>query len=94
MSADKSQDYLVWGIKDGTHEVTGTAFKPGHAKKGNENLENWLLRLLRLRERFGIEERNSAIASRIIRDALEDGRVKPYDPAQGKKYAKYLPFWT
>jgi ATP-dependent DNA helicase RecG len=47
-----------------------------------------------LRERFGIEEKNSAIASRIIRDALEDGRVKPYDPEQGKKYAKYLPFWA
>jgi predicted HTH transcriptional regulator len=47
-----------------------------------------------LRERFGIEEKNSAIASRIIRDALKDGRVKPYDPEQGKKYAKYLPFWA
>jgi predicted HTH transcriptional regulator len=47
-----------------------------------------------LRERFGIDEKNSAIASRIIRDALEDGRVKPYDPEQGKKYAKYLPFWA
>jgi ATP-dependent DNA helicase RecG len=47
-----------------------------------------------LRDRFGIEEKNSAIASRIIRDAIEDGRVKPYDPEQGKKYAKYLPFWA
>jgi len=48
----------------------------------------------RLRERFGIEEKNSAIASRIIRDSLKDERVKPYDPEQGKKYAKYLPFWA
>lgn len=47
-----------------------------------------------LRERFGIEERNSAIASRIIRDAMEDGLIKPYDPEQGKKYAKYLPRWA
>jgi len=47
-----------------------------------------------LRERFGIEEQNSAIASRIIRDALEDEKVKPYDPEQGKKYAKYLPIWA
>ena len=47
-----------------------------------------------LRERFGIEEKNSAIASRIIRDAIEDEQIKPYDPAQGKKYAKYLPFWA
>ena len=28
-----------------------------------------------LRARFGIAEQNSAIASRIIRDSLEDGRV-------------------
>jgi ATP-dependent DNA helicase RecG len=47
-----------------------------------------------LRDRFGIEEQNSAIASRIIRDAIEDGRIKPHDPDQGKKYAKYLPFWA
>ncbi len=47
-----------------------------------------------LRGRFGIEERNSAIVSRIIRDAIQDGLIKPYDPDQGKKYAKYLPFWA
>jgi ATP-dependent DNA helicase RecG len=47
-----------------------------------------------LRERFGIEEKNSAIASRIIRDTIEDGLVRPYDPDQGKKYAKYVPFWA
>lgn len=47
-----------------------------------------------LRQRFGIEERNSAIASRIIRETMEDGWIKPYDPEQGKKYAKYLPHWA
>ena len=47
-----------------------------------------------LRERFGIEKHNSATASRIIRDAVEDGLVKPFDPDQGKKHAKYLPFWA
>lgn len=47
-----------------------------------------------LRVRFGIAEHNSAVASRIIRDAMEDGLIKPYDPGQGKKYAKYLPWWA
>ncbi len=47
-----------------------------------------------LRERFGIAEKNSSMASRIIREAMGDGLVKPYDPEQGKKYAKYLPFWA
>lgn len=35
--------YLVWGIEDGTHNVVGTNFRPREAKKGNEQLENWLL---------------------------------------------------
>lgn len=47
-----------------------------------------------LRARFGIDERNSSIASRIIRDALEDGWIKPHDPDQGKKYARYVPRWA
>jgi ATP-dependent DNA helicase RecG len=47
-----------------------------------------------LRARFGIEEHNSATASRIIHDALEDEWVKAYDPDQSKKFAKYVPFWA
>lgn len=47
-----------------------------------------------LRDRFGIQEKNSAIASRIIRDTIEDELIRPYDPNQGKKYAKYVPFWA
>ena len=47
-----------------------------------------------LRQRFGIEEHNSAIASRIIRDATQGGWIKPYDPEQGKKFAKYIPSWA
>lgn len=47
-----------------------------------------------LRARLGITEPNKAMASRIISDAIEDGRIKPKDPEQGKKYAKYLPFWA
>ncbi|MEI6233863.1 MAG: ATP-binding protein [Planctomycetota bacterium] len=47
-----------------------------------------------LRERFGIQKRNSATASRIIKESLEDKKVKPFDPEQGKKHAKYLPYWA
>jgi ATP-dependent DNA helicase RecG len=47
-----------------------------------------------LRERFGIEPRNSASASRIIRDTGEQGLIKAYDPEQAKKNAKYVPFWA
>lgn len=42
----KASGYLIWGIEDGTHRVIGTSFSPSAAKKGNEPLETWLLRLL------------------------------------------------
>lgn len=42
----KIQGWLVWGIDDNTHDIVGTSFKPETAKVGNEELENWLLRLL------------------------------------------------
>ena len=38
--------YVVWGISDHDHAVVGTSFNPGAEKVGNEQLENWLLRLL------------------------------------------------
>lgn len=47
-----------------------------------------------LRARLGISEPNKAMASRIIGDAFKDGLIKPEDPRQGKKYAKYVPFWA
>jgi len=47
-----------------------------------------------LRDRFGIDQKNMAIASRIIKDALEVKAIKPFDEAQGRKYAKYVPFWA
>jgi ATP-dependent DNA helicase RecG len=34
-------------------------------------------------------------ASRIIREAIEVGLVKPHDPDnRSRKHAKYLPFWA
>ena len=42
----KAFAYVVWGVSDEDHEVVGTNFDPGSTKVGNEELENWLLRLL------------------------------------------------
>lgn len=47
-----------------------------------------------MRQRFGIEEHNAAKASRIIAEALAADLIMPFDPDQGKKYARYLPFWA
>ncbi|MEG1847227.1 MAG: putative DNA binding domain-containing protein [Lachnospiraceae bacterium] len=40
---EKEKSYLLWGINDTTHEIEGTKFTPKKAKKGNQELENWLL---------------------------------------------------
>jgi ATP-dependent DNA helicase RecG len=48
--------YIVWGVEDGTHAVVGTTFRPRQAKKGNENLESWLLHQLNPRIDFTIRE--------------------------------------
>jgi len=47
-----------------------------------------------LRERFGVEERNKAAVSRYIREAIEDGAIKPFDEDASKKQMKYVPFWA
>lgn len=43
---DRSNAYLIWGVDDKTHEITGTRFNFAQAKEGNEELENWLRHLL------------------------------------------------
>lgn len=50
--AGKAFAYLVWGVEDETHRIVGTKFSPSAAKVGNEELENWVLRLLSPRIHF------------------------------------------
>lgn len=50
--AGKAKAYMVWGIEDASHNIIGTQFSPSTARQGNEELENWLLRLLEPRINF------------------------------------------
>ncbi len=48
-----------------------------------------------LRERFKIEEKNAAIASRIIKDALKENVIKLDDPdSKSRRFVKYIPYWA
>ena len=47
-----------------------------------------------LRERFGIEPKNSATVSRIIKDTLSAGLIRCHDEFVGSKARKYLPWWA
>ena len=48
--------YMVWGVEDGSQNIVGTTFKPRQAKKGNEELENWLMHSLHPQINFKIHE--------------------------------------
>lgn len=54
--AGKAFAYLVWGVTDEDHEIVGTTFDPHSAKVGNEELENWVLRLLSPKIHFHFHE--------------------------------------
>ncbi|WP_206618020.1 ATP-binding protein [Hahella sp. KA22] len=47
-----------------------------------------------LRERFNIDEGNSAVASRVIKQTLEAGLIHLYDPKANRKAYRYVPFWA
>jgi predicted HTH transcriptional regulator len=47
-----------------------------------------------LRERFGIEPQNAATASRLIKDAVAAGLIRPHDPDAPRSRMRYLPFWA
>lgn len=47
-----------------------------------------------LRKRFGIEDKNSAVASRLLMEAVEAGDIVIADPEVGTRSRSYLPFWT
>ena len=47
-----------------------------------------------VRERFGIDPRNIALASRLIKEAVSAGAILPYDPEAAPKMMKYVPWWA
>ena len=47
-----------------------------------------------LRERFGIEEKNSSMASRVIKDAIDANAIVSYGSQASRKFMKYVPWWT
>ncbi len=46
-----------------------------------------------LRERFRLPDAEYQSASAVISDARKAGRIIPADPNQGKKNARYAPYW-
>lgn len=47
-----------------------------------------------LRERFGLIDTKNSVASRIIKEALTEGKIKAIDPNTSTRYMKYIPHWA
>lgn len=70
---EKNCGYMVWGIDDCTHEITGTKEKLQNLKKGNQELENWLRSLLSDNANFefkDIEIENKKVGILIVYSAV------------------------
>lgn len=57
-------------------------------------VENDFLTNASLRERFGLNLKSSATASRIIKDTVEKGVIKLKNPETAPRYYQYIPFWS
>ncbi len=53
---ERPKAYLIWGVQDDTHKIVGTEFQYRKMKKGNEELEAWLSRMLLPRINFRFYE--------------------------------------
>ena len=47
-----------------------------------------------LRKRFGIADQNTAAASRLLKEAVDDGAIVIEDMSVGTRSRTYLPFWA
>lgn len=48
-----------------------------------------------LRERFNITKSNYPMVSRVIKESIEEGLIKPSDPDnRSKRFASYIPYWA
>lgn len=55
----------------------------------NEQMSNSSLRM-----RFGLPGSGISSVSRLIKDAVDSGKIKPVDPNTAPKHMKYVPFWA
>lgn len=47
-----------------------------------------------LRNRFGLKDSASGSISRLIKDAVKNNYIKPFDPDTAPRYMKYIPVWA
>ena len=90
----KASSYVVWGVRDDDHVVVGTTFVPSQRRVGNEELENWLLRLLEPKidfQFFSVEiDEKPVVLLEISRSARQPVRFQNTEFLRVGSYTKKL----
>lgn len=73
----QSKDYLVFGLKDDTHEIVGTDYNPQNEKIGNQELENWIATQLSPRIDFVIHNNIIINGKRVVLFVIESAGNTP-----------------
>jgi len=47
-----------------------------------------------LRQRFGMDDKEISSASRVIRDTIDAGLIRPKDSSTAPRHMKYVPYWA
>ena len=48
-----------------------------------------------MRKRFGMHDKQAAQISKLIKDAIDSGKIKSKDPeSESKKFSLYFPYWA
>ena len=74
---EKPKGYLVWGIDDTTHKIVGTKFEYRKAKKGNEELEAWLARMVNPKINFKFYEVEMEKDIKVVLIEIPCAEVEP-----------------
>jgi predicted HTH transcriptional regulator len=73
----QSKGYLVFGIKDDTHEIVGTDYNPQAEKIGNQELENWIATQLSPRIDFVIHNDIVISGKRVVLFVIDSAGNTP-----------------
>jgi predicted HTH transcriptional regulator len=79
--------YLIFGVDDKTHEVIGTTFDYRKTKQGNEDLENWLKRLVEPKLAFTFYEVKYSALKKLVILEIPAAYIHP-TTFSGKEYVR------
>ncbi len=73
----KPKGYIVWGVDDFTHEIVGTEFRYRKMKKGNEELEAWIARMINPKINFKFYEVKISESITVVLMEIPSAEIEP-----------------